>query len=371
MTDFDVNLRNVTKRYGSTTAVDGIDLDVPRGHFVTLLGPSGCGKTTTMRMIGGFEHPDSGEIAISGEAMGTRPPHLRDTSMVFQSYALFPHMSVADNIGFGLRERKVPKARIRERVAEMLTLVELPGYGARRPQQLSGGQQQRIALARSLIVEPTILLLDEPLGALDLKLRKQMQVELMHIQQRVGITFMYVTHDQEEALTMSDTIVVMNNGKVEQQGTPEEIFERPRTRFVATFMGAQILTNSGVVASDATSTRIRIGPHEITMPTALPAGCRTVAMVVRPEKVRLDRPDGWPATVTDRVYKGSVMTYALALDDGTPITADIAHEQDGQRHEIGERIHLTIRPDDLVIIPDSAPMTDVRSTPGRPIVSAS
>jgi spermidine/putrescine transport system ATP-binding protein len=354
MTEYDVNIRNVTKRFGSMTAVDGIDLDVPRGHFVTLLGPSGCGKTTTLRMIGGFEHPDSGDIAIRGESMGNRPPHQRDTSMVFQSYALFPHMSVADNIGFGLRERKAPKARIRERVQEMLTLVDLPTYGSRRPRQLSGGQQQRIALARSLVIEPTVLLLDEPLGALDLKLRKQMQVELKHIQQRVGITFIYVTHDQEEALTMSDTIVVMNNGKVEQQGTAEEIFEQPRTRFVATFMGAQVLANTAIAGTDATSTRIRIGPHEITVPKTVPSSSREIAVVARPEKVRLDSPDGWPATVTDRVYKGAVMTYQLALGDGTPIAADVAHDQPGHRHEIGDTVTITIRPDDLVVIPEAS-----------------
>ena len=351
MAEYDVNMRNVTKRFGTMTAVDAINLDVPRGHFVTFLGPSGCGKTTTLRMIGGFEHPDSGEISIRGEGMGNRPPHQRDTSMVFQSYALFPHMNVAENIGFGLRERKIPKRRINERVTEMLNLIELPTYGSRKPRQLSGGQQQRIALARSLVVEPTVLLLDEPLGALDLKLRKQMQIELKAIQQRVGITFIYVTHDQEEALTMSDTIVVMNNGRVEQEGSAEEIFERPRTRFVAGFMGAQII-DARIVDRDKTSLRLRIGANEITVPNTLPASATGVAVVVRPEKVRFDVADGWQATVRNRVYKGSVMSYHLTLADGTSITADVAHEGPGARPEIGQTLSIGLRPEDLVIIPD-------------------
>jgi len=352
MPEYDVNIRNVTKRFGSMTAVDAISLDVPRGHFVTFLGPSGCGKTTTLRMIGGFEYPDSGEISIGGEVMGNRPPHQRDTSMVFQNYALFPHMSVAGNIGFGLRERKVPKQQIRERVAEMLNLVELPTHGDRKPRQLSGGQQQRVALARSLIVEPTVLLLDEPLGALDLKLRKQMQIELKHIQQRVGITFIYVTHDQEEALTMSDTIVVMNDGRVEQEGSAEEIFERPRTRFVAGFMGAENILDARVVERDSASTRLKIGPGEITVDGPAPTGADDIAVVIRPEKVRLDVADGWTATVRDRVYKGSVMSYMLTLADNTQLIAEVTHDNPAHRHERGDTVSVGFRPDDLVIIAD-------------------
>jgi spermidine/putrescine transport system ATP-binding protein len=352
MPEHDVNIRNVTKRFGSMTAVDAVDLDVPRGHFVTFLGPSGCGKTTTLRMIGGFEYPDSGEIAIRGEVMGNRPPHQRDTSMVFQNYALFPHMNVADNIGFGLRERKVPKGQIQERVSGMLNLVELPTHGSRKPRQLSGGQQQRVALARSLVVEPTVLLLDEPLGALDLKLRKQMQIELKHIQQRVGITFIYVTHDQEEALTMSDTIVVMNEGRVEQEGSAEEIFERPRTRFVAAFMGAENILDARVVDRDSASSRLKIGPGEITVNTAMPPDARTTVVVIRPEKVRLDVADGWPATVRDRVYKGSVVSYMLTLEDGTGVTADVSHDDPAHRHSVGDKISVGFRTEDLVVIPD-------------------
>ena len=352
MPESDVSIRKLYKRFGNLVAVDHIDLEVPRGAFVTFLGPSGCGKTTTLRMIGGFEHPDSGQILIKGEDMGNRPPHRRDTSMVFQNYALFPHMSVADNIGFGLRERKVPKHEIRERVRRMLELVELPDRGDRKPRQLSGGQQQRVALARSLVIEPTVLLLDEPLGALDLKLRKQMQIELKRIQQQVGITFIYVTHDQEEAITMSDRIVVMNNGRVEQEGDAEEIFERPRTRFVAEFMGAQNILDADVTDRDGSSTRIRIGQREMTLPQALPGTTRHAALVVRPEKVRMDYPDGWKGTVTERVYKGATMSYLIQLEDGTIVTAEVAHDDPEHRHDIGDEMTIGFRPEDIVVIPD-------------------
>jgi len=354
MAQADVRIRNLVKRFGKTTAVNGIDLDVPGGAFVTFLGPSGCGKTTTLRMIGGFEQPDSGEIFINGEEMGNRPPHLRDTSTVFQNYALFPHMSIADNVAFGLRERKVPKAEIRKRVADMLDLIELPHVADRKPRQLSGGQQQRVALARSLIVEPTVLLLDEPLGALDLKLRKQMQIELKRIQRQVGITFIYVTHDQEEALTMSDRIVVMSDGQVEQEGDAEEIFSRPRTRFVAGFMGAENILDSTVSGSDGTSTRLRLAGREITVPGAIPNGSGRVAVVIRPEKIHLDARDGWRGTVKERVYKGTFMSYLVALEDGSEVHADVAHDDIAHRHRVGDAITLGFRPEDAVIIPDSA-----------------
>ncbi|HEV2127973.1 MAG TPA: ABC transporter ATP-binding protein [Thermomicrobiales bacterium] len=353
MAESDVSIRRLYKRFGNLVAVDHVDLEVPSGAFVTFLGPSGCGKTTTLRMIGGFEHPDSGQILIKGEEMGNRPPHRRDTSMVFQNYALFPHMSVADNIGFGLRERKVPKSEIRERVQRMLELVELTGRGDRKPRQLSGGQQQRVALARSLVIEPTVLLLDEPLGALDLQLRKQMQIELKRIQQQVGITFIYVTHDQEEALTMSDRIVVMNDGRVEQEGDAEEIFENPRTRFVAEFMGAENVLDADVADRDGSSARLRIGTRELTLPKALPDGARTAAVVVRPEKVRMDVPDGWRGTVTDRVYKGATMSYLIRLDDGTIVNADVAHDDPAHRHDVGDEMMIAFRPEDIVVIPDT------------------
>jgi spermidine/putrescine transport system ATP-binding protein len=353
MSESDVSIRNLVKRFGNTTAVNGISLEVPTGAFVTFLGPSGCGKTTTLRMIGGFEHPDSGQIFIKGEEMGNRSPHERDTSTVFQNYALFPHMSVADNIGFGLRERKVPKAEIRKRVSEMLDLIELPRVADRKPRQLSGGQQQRVALARSLIIEPTVLLLDEPLGALDLKLRKQMQIELKRIQRQVGITFIYVTHDQEEALTMSDRIVVMNDGQVEQEGDAEEIFGKPRTRFVASFMGSENILNVNIVDRDSTSTRIRLASREVTLPETLPAGVKDAVVVIRPEKVRMDVPDGWHGRVTERVYKGTFMSYLIDLDDGTEINADVAHDDASHRHNVGDELTVSFRPEDVVLIPDN------------------
>ena len=241
MQDVDVRLVQVTKAYGDSLAVDHIDLDVLKGEFFALLGPSGCGKTTTLRMIGGFEQPTSGLIELQGQDVTWLPPYKRHVNTVFQNYALFPHLSIFENVAFGLRRTKTAEAEVRQRVGEMLKLVELPGFEHRKPTQISGGQAQRVALARALINRPSVLLLDEPLGALDLKLRKQMQVELKRIQQEVGITFIFVTHDQEEAMTMSDRIAVMNKGKYEQLADPASLYERPRTRFVAGFLGVSNL----------------------------------------------------------------------------------------------------------------------------------
>src|SRR6188474_1155878 len=236
-----VELREVSKRFGDVLAVDNLNLDIASGEFFTLLGPSGCGKTTTLRMIAGFEQPSAGEIRIEGEGVAGLPPHKRPTNTVFQSYALFPHLSVEDNVAFGLKRKKVPREEIRRRVAAELERVGLAGEAKRRPAQLSGGQQQRVALARALVNLPKVLLLDEPLGALDLKLRKGLQVELKRIQREVGITFVYVTHDQEEALTMSDRMAVMNRGVIEQVDTPETVYARPSTTFVAGFIGVSNL----------------------------------------------------------------------------------------------------------------------------------
>lgn len=352
MTDSVVSIRNLVKQFGDTMAVNGISLEVPGGAFVTLLGPSGCGKTTTLRMIGGFEQPDRGQILIRGEDVGKQPPYARDTSTVFQNYALFPHMSVADNIAFGLRERKMPKAQIRNRVLEMLRLIELPQVADRKPGQLSGGQQQRIALARSLVIQPTVLLLDEPLGALDLRLRKQMQTELKRIQQQVGITFIYVTHDQEEALTMSDRIVVMNEGRIEQEGSAEDIFARPQTRFVASFMGAQNILDASIVSRDPLSTRLALASREIALPVSIPATGGRMAAVIRPEKVRLGVAGGWRGRVRERVYRGAVMSYVVETEDGTGISADIAHDDATPRYQVGDELMLNFRPEDVVVIPD-------------------
>ena len=243
----DVDIIGVTKRFGSVIAVDAMDLSIARGEFYSLLGPSGCGKTTTLRMIAGFEQPSEGEILLAGEPIAGVPPYQRNVNTVFQHYALFPHMDVAQNVGYGLRQRKVARAEESRRVAEALELVRLAGYGKRRTWEMSGGQQQRVALARALVNRPTVLLLDEPLGALDLKLRKEMQLELKALQREVGITFVYVTHDQEEALTMSDRIVVMRDGRIQQSGDPTELYERPVNRFVADFIGTSNFIEATVV----------------------------------------------------------------------------------------------------------------------------
>ena len=289
-----VRLRGLTKRYGQATAVDGIDLDIREGELLTLLGPSGSGKTTTLRMIAGFELPTDGTIHLDGVDVTGRPPFERDVNTVFQDYALFPHMDVADNVGYGLRVRRVPRAERRERVAAALAQVRLERFGDRRPSELSGGQRQRVALARAIVNRPRVLLLDEPLGALDLKLREEMQIELKAIQQQVGITFIYVTHDQEEALTMSDRIAVFNDGRIEQVGTPAEMYEHPATEFVAGFIGT-----SNILSRDG----------------------RT--FTVRPEKISLGTDEGAqgePGVITAAVYLGPVTKFIVALDGGGELT---------------------------------------------------
>ena len=258
MPDVDVRLEQVTKQYGEVLAVDHIDLEVANGEFFSLLGPSGCGKTTTLRMIGGFEQPTSGLIELQGADVTWLPPYQRHVNTVFQNYALFPHLTIYENVAFGLRRTGVKDTEIKARVSAMLELVELPGYEKRKPTQISGGQAQRVALARALINRPAVLLLDEPLGALDLKLRKQMQVELKRIQQEVGITFIYVTHDQEEAMTMSNRIAVMNKGRYEQLGDPETLYERPNTRFVAGFLGVSNLLGGVCEGADGEFGNIRL-----------------------------------------------------------------------------------------------------------------
>ncbi|HET9970268.1 MAG TPA: ABC transporter ATP-binding protein, partial [Streptosporangiaceae bacterium] len=279
---YDVELRAVTKRFGSLKAVDAVSLKVRKGEFLSLLGPSGCGKTTSLRLVAGFEQPDEGEILIGGtDAVGT-PPYRRDVNTVFQQYALFPHMSVLDNVAYGLKQRRVGKPERHARAREALELVRMTGRETQRPTTLSGGQQQRIALARALVMRPRVLLLDEPLGALDLKLRKQMQLELKRIQNDVGITFVHVTHDQEEAMTMADTIAVMNGGRIEQLGTPAELYEQPRTAFVAGFLGKSNLLD-GTVSGDGV-VRLLDG-SELRARTNGNHG--PVSIGVRPEKIRL------------------------------------------------------------------------------------
>jgi spermidine/putrescine transport system ATP-binding protein len=294
----DVRIERVTKRFDDVVAVDDLSLEIPRGSFFALLGPSGCGKTTTLRMLGGFEEPTSGRIELGGRDVTGLPPYRRDVNTVFQSYALFPHLSIFDNVAFGLRRKGVPRDQIRGRVEEMLELVELGGLGARRPRQLSGGQQQRVALARALVVRPQVLLLDEPLGALDLKLRKQMQLFLKALQHEIGITFVHVTHDQEEAMTMADAIAVMNAGRIEQLGAPRLLYEHPHTAFVAGFLGVSNLLR-GVVAG-AHAVRLD-GGAEVRVAADLPSEGAAVFVGVRPEKLVL----GSAANAVDGVVKES------------------------------------------------------------------
>jgi spermidine/putrescine transport system ATP-binding protein len=327
----DVRLVEVTKRFDSVVAVDDVSLDVDHGRFFALLGPSGCGKTTTLRMIGGFEEPSSGRIFLGERDVIGLPPYRRDVNTVFQSYALFPHLSIFENIAFGLRRTGVRGDDLRKRVDEALELVALPGFGARKPKQLSGGEQQRVALARALVNHPRVLLLDEPLGALDLKLRKQMQLELKRIQHEVGITFIHVTHDQEEAMTMADSIAVMNGGRIEQLGAPEELYERPLTAFVAGFLGVSNLLPATVEGPDA----VRL--DDGTVVTAKANGhAGRVAAGVRPEKIALGEKGGanrLAGTVVETAYigvatqlvvktpAGTVQVFAQNIDSGTRVPA--------------------------------------------------
>jgi spermidine/putrescine transport system ATP-binding protein len=343
-------------RHGVVTAVDSIDLTIGEGEFFSLLGPSGCGKTTTLRMIGGFEEPTGGSILLHGQDVVGVPPNRRDVNVVFQSYALFPHMSVHDNVAFGLHRKGVDKQSIKQRVGEMLELVQLDGKSSRRPRELSGGQQQRVALARALVNRPRALLLDEPLAALDLKLRQTMQIELKRIQREVGITFVFVTHDQNEALTMSDRLVVMNAGRIEQLGAPREVYERPRTRFVAGFIGTSNII-SGRVASLDGSTAVLDTSHDesVTVPHATAAGARAggpLDITVRPEKIVLgaDRPDPGRCAirgqVTEVVYLGTSTQYAVTALGGSDLRVFVQNSSDsGDIAERGAQVWLSWRPE--------------------------
>ena len=347
-----VRLEGVTKRFGDFTAVDSLTLDIERGEFFTLLGPSGCGKTTTLRMIAGFEDPTEGVVLLDGDDVTGLPAFKRPTNTVFQSYALFPHLSVERNVAFGLQRQGVGKDEVRSRVAEELERVGLTREAARRPRQLSGGQQQRVALARALVNRPAVLLLDEPLGALDLKLRKQLQVELKRIQQDVGITFVYVTHDQEEALTMSDRIAVMNRGVIEQVEGPEEVYERPATTFVAGFIGVSNLMPGEVVSANGERAELRLdsGVTVSTEARGASTGERAHA-VVRPEKLdlrRADEPraDDKPAvegTVESSLYLGTATQFVVRLGDATAITVLVPNSDESARRRLpgaGDSVRL-------------------------------
>ncbi len=388
---YDVELIGVSKAFGTTLAVRDLTLQVERGIFYSLLGPSGCGKTTTLRLIAGFEQPTAGRLLIRGAEMAGLPPYRRDVNTVFQSYALFPHMSVADNIAYGLRQRRVGRPEIRRRVDEAIEMVRLGGAGKRRPSELSGGQQQRVALARALVNRPTVLLLDEPLSALDLKLRKEMQAELKALQRTVGITFIYVTHDQEEAITLSNRIAVMNAGRLEQEGTPSEVYERPQTRFVTDFIGltnfiAGTVRESGTGGSDSVGTRsvvvtTAIGEIVCSGPQPRVASGERVTLTLRPEKVQVvdaGTPirDGWNVAagiITQATFLGAQNEYRVRVGDavgGQEITVrqqnmgTFTDAADLDGHDVGldrgwrvfgpgERVMLTWRREASLILRES------------------
>ena len=350
-----VELQGVVKRFGEeVTAVDHVDLTITDGEFFSLLGPSGCGKTTTLRMVAGLELPTAGSIRIHGEEMGLRPPNKRPVNTVFQSYALFPHMTVAANIGFGLEMRKVPKSERREQIDWAIDLVEMGNMAHRKPSQLSGGQQQRVALARALVNRPEVLLLDEPLGALDLKLRQQMQIELKNLQREVGITFVYVTHDQEEAVTMSDRIGVMHDGQLLQVDSPEAIYERPTTRFVADFIGQTNFLEATVAAANevvlANGDRLRLASDQ-------PVGT-SVAVTVRPERLTVHRRgdgletrhrlDGRVETVT---YLGNAVVYGVGID-WMHLEVRCPATLAGDRRDVGDEVTVSFEPEHAAVVID-------------------
>ncbi|KUI22300.1 ABC transporter ATP-binding protein [Mycobacterium sp. GA-2829] len=354
-----IEIDHVTKRFADYVAVADADFSIASGEFFSMLGPSGCGKTTTLRMIAGFETPTSGAIRLEGTDVSRVPPHKRNVNTVFQHYALFPHMSVWDNVAYGPRSMKKDKAEVKRRVDELLEVVRLTDFAKRKPGQLSGGQQQRVALARALVNYPSALLLDEPLGALDLKLRHAMQFELKRIQREVGITFIYVTHDQEEALTMSDRIAVMNAGNVEQIGTPTEIYDRPSTVFVASFIGQANLWPGRLTAHlgdyvevEVLGSKLKAKPGD----TAIEAGGHATLMV-RPERLRvsMEPPAGdvtaVRATVCDQTFQGPVVRLSLAAPDDSPIVAHIGPEQNLPMLRPGDQVYVCWSPDASLVLP--------------------
>jgi spermidine/putrescine transport system ATP-binding protein len=353
----EVRLVDVVKRFGDVAAVDHIDLEVHDGEFFSLLGPSGCGKTTTLRMIGGFEEPTSGLIELHGQDVTWLPPYRRNVNTVFQNYALFPHLTIYENVAFGLRRKKVKDVEVKRRVGEMLALVELAGFEKRKPTQVSGGQAQRIALARALINRPSVLLLDEPLGALDLKLRKQMQLELKRIQQEVGITFIYVTHDQEEAMTMSDRIAVMNRGRYEQLADPETLYERPATRFVAGFLGISNLLRGSVVERGDSHVAVRLVDDVVVrIPVAAASASGSIEVGVRPEKIRMygldqETPAGMnvlAGKVRDASYLGVSTQYVVETQGGGRLSVyeqNVERTLHGSLYRPGDDVRLAWSPD--------------------------
>jgi spermidine/putrescine transport system ATP-binding protein len=352
-----VELRNISKRFGGFTALQEVSFEIAEGEFMTFLGPSGCGKTTCLRLISGFDTPSTGEVFIGGKDVTFDPPYRRSVNQVFQSYALFPHLSIYENISFGLRMKKVSAADIKKRVDRVVEMTSLQEFVSRKPAQLSGGQRQRVALARAIVCEPKVLLLDEPLSALDAKLRTQMRVELKQLQKRLGITFIFVTHDQEEALTMSDRVAVMSSGRVEQIGTVDEIYYRPASRFVATFIGETNIVEAEVLSGRNGLLHCRIeGGLELDVKASPVAGGGKLLLSLRPEKIRLYRttpggPNTFPGRISVEVFKGAVDDLTVVVAGGLELQALLAN--DGQQefdfHE-GEEIFCRIQPEDINIV---------------------
>jgi len=355
-----VEVRGVTKRYGNVTAVDNVSLTIAAGEFLTLLGPSGCGKTTLLRLIAGFETPDAGSLLIGGVDITNRPPYHRPVNQVFQSYALFPHLTVGENVAFGLRMQKMPEREISQRVAESLTLVSLTDFANRHPHQLSGGQRQRVALARALAPRPQVLLLDEPLSALDAKLRRTMQLELKRLQRQLGVTFVFVTHDQEEALTMSDRIAVVNHGRIEQLGSATTIYHQPGSAFVADFLGQANLLKATVVERDllgcVSNVRLTAGMELRLSATGVPATASQVLLSIRPEKVLVSksRPDAenvFSAVVEEEVFQGATDYLVLAGEGGLRLNALLANESAINESIVrGDKVWFALHADDLVVV---------------------
>src|SRR2546425_2566581 len=361
----EVQLVDLVKRFGEFTAVDGINLQMPSGEFFSLLGPSGCGKTTSLRMIAGFERPTEGQILLDGEDMAQTPPHKRDVNTVFQNYALFPHLTVEENVAFGLKYQKASKEETRDRVGKALELVQRAQSARRRPNQLSGGQQQRVALARAWILTPKVLLLDEPLGALDAKLRKRLQIELKALQEEVGITFIYVTHDQEEALTMSDRIAVMSQGRVEQVGPPKEIYEEPATAYVADFLGVSNLMDAAAEGmGEQNRCKVRLGEALLLAGTGESDARGPVKMTIRPERVRLEAQgttgeNRVPGMVERVVYVGSVMQVIVHLASGQTLQAWVQNQGEGFAFQQGTAVAVHLPAEALRVLVDSTPIADI------------
>jgi spermidine/putrescine transport system ATP-binding protein len=359
MTVGQVQIVDLVKRFAEVTAVDGINLDVAGGEFFSLLGPSGCGKTTTLRLIAGFEQPTEGQVILDGRDVAHTPPHKRNVHTVFQSYALFPFLTVEENVTFGLRYQNVTKAEARKKAAEALALVQLDGYQKRRPGQLSGGQQQRVALARALVLNPAVLLLDEPLGALDAKLRKALQIELKALQEEVGITFIYVTHDQEEALTMSDRLAVMSSGRIEQIGSPAEVYEEPSTAYVADFLGVSNL----MPASGEGGGRVRLGDFQFTAARGDLGARGPVRVVIRPERVVLEdhgAPGGnrIPGMVERVVYVGSIIQVLVHLAHGETLQAWMQNRGGDPPWQQGTALSVHLPPDAIRVLTDDTEVAD-------------